>query len=80
MSTEFAGRAVGMYTAFGKNGIASCRLCLVIARNDGTVVMANASASAPSGEEPPTVTIPGLTVEQLETIVATATGTVGVRL
>jgi hypothetical protein len=62
---------VGMYTDLTREGAPPC---YVIARSDGAVVLAAPSASAPSGEQPPTVTIPGITAEQLETIVATATG------
>ena len=76
MKTESAGRVVGMYTEFGKNGIASCRVCLVIARNDGSVAMTNGTAGIGRKRRNalPTVTLPGLTAEDLETIVATATG------
>jgi len=77
MSIESAGRVVGMYTEFGKNGIASCRVCLVIARNDGSLIMTNGTAGIgrKRREQLPTVTLPGITADHLETIVATATGT-----
>ncbi len=77
MSIEFAGRVVGMYTEFGKNGIANCRVCLVIARNDGSLTMTTGTASTgrKRQEQLPQVQIPGITAEQLEAIVATATGT-----
>ena len=78
MKTESAGRVVGMYTEFGKNGIVSCRVCLVIARNDdGSLTMTNGTASTGGKrrEQLPHVEIPGITAEHLETIVATATGT-----
>ncbi len=77
MKTESAGRVLGMYVDMSKQGLANCRPCYVIARNDGTVVMANASTAAAKAtlEELPPVTIPGLTAEQLETAVAAATGT-----
>ena len=76
MSIESAGRVLGMYVDMSRQGLANCRPCYVIAFNDGTVVMANASAAAAKAtlEELPPVTIPGITAEQLETIVATATG------
>ena len=77
MKTESAGRVFGLYTEFGKNGIASCRVCLVIARNDGSLTMTNGTASTgrKRQEQLLPVTILGITAEQLETIVATATGT-----
>ena len=77
MKTESAGRVVGMYTEFGTNGIASCRVCLVIARNDGSLTMTNGTASTgrKRQEQLPQIEIPGITAEDLETIVATATGT-----
>ncbi len=77
MKTESAGRVVGLYTEFGKSGIASCRVCLVIARNDGSLTMTNGTAGIgrKRREQLPQVEIPGLTAEHLETIVATATGT-----
>lgn len=77
MKTESAGRILGMYVDMSKQGLANCRPCYVIAFNDGTVVMANASTAAAKAtrEELPPVTLPGITAEQLETIVATATGT-----
>ncbi len=70
--SEATSRIVGMYTDLTREGASPC---YVIARSDGTVVLAAPSASTPSGEQLPTVTIPGLTAEQLEQIVATATGT-----
>ncbi len=77
MKTESAGRVVGLYTEFGKNGLASCRVCLVITRNDGSLTMTNGTAGVGRKRRNalPPVTIPGITAEQLETIVATATGT-----
>ena len=77
MSIESAGRVLGMYTEFGKNGIASCRVCLVIARNDGSLIMTNGTAGIgrKRREQLPQVEIPGITAEDLEAIVATATGT-----
>ncbi len=77
MRSESAGRVVGMYTEFGKSGIASCRVCLVIAHNDGSLIITNGTAGIGRKRRNalPTVTLPGLTAEQLETIVATATGT-----
>ena len=77
MSIESAGRVLGMYTEFGKNGIASCRVCLVIARNDGSLIMTNGTAGTgrKHREQLPQVEIPGITAEDLEAIVATATGT-----
>ncbi len=77
MKTESAGRVVGLYTEFGTNGIASCRVCLVIARNDGSLTMTNGTAGTgrKHREQLPQVEIPGITAEGLEAIVATATGT-----
>jgi len=77
MSIESAGRVLGMYTEFGKNGIASCRVCLVIARNDGSLIMTNGTAGIgrKRREQLAQVEIPGITAEDLEAIVATATGT-----
>jgi len=77
VKTESAGRVVGLYTEFGKHGVASCRVCLVIAHNDGSLTMTNGAAGIGRKRRNalPTVTIPGITAEQLETIVATATGT-----
>jgi len=65
-----------MYTEFGKNGIASCRVCLVIARNDGSLIMTNGTAGIgrKRWNALPTVTLPGITAEQLEAIVSRATG------
>ncbi len=39
MKTESAGRVLGMYVDMSRHGIASCRVCLVIARTDGSLTM-----------------------------------------
>jgi hypothetical protein len=70
-------RIAGVYIDMSKDGgVKNCRMCLVIAREDGSLVMVNASADASvlSLEQLPTVRVPDLTAEQLEGIVATATG------
>ncbi len=69
---EVTSRIVGMYTDLTREGAPPC---YVIARSDGTVVLAAPSASTPSGEQPPTVTLPGITATMWERIVSTATGT-----
>ncbi len=76
MSTESAGRVLGMYVDMSKQGLANCRVCLVIARNDGSLTMTNGTAGIGRKRRNalPAVTLPGLTAEDLETIVATATG------
>jgi len=77
MSTESAGRVLGMYVDMSKQGLANCRVCLVIARNDGSLTMTNGTAGTgrKHREQLPQVEIPGITAEDLEAIVATATGT-----
>lgn len=77
MKTESAGRVLGMYVDMSKHGIARCRVCLVLARNDGSLIMTNGTAGSgrKRREQLPHVEIPGITAEHLETIVATATGT-----
>ena len=77
MKTESAGRVLGMYVDMSRHGLANCRVCLVIARNDGSLIMTNGTAGIgrKRREQLPPVTLPGITAEHLETIVATATGT-----
>jgi len=76
MTTESVNRVLGTYTDLTREG---SPICYVIALNDGRVILANASARTPSGEEPPTVEIPDLTATMWERIVAEATGSARTR-